>query len=119
MIEYHSFTTTNQERLNIMTTSEIDLRDCHITGSKTAAPFYDQKVRVIGSNKTGTTEMFGVLTGVTFNKAHPNDPLPSQIIVYMEGQQNTVFDATRSGIWISLVDEPKPAGRFKVGVTGS
>lgn len=82
---------------------EIDLRDTHLTGSKSAADFYEKLVRVYGSTKTGVAEMFGILTGITYTKSEASADLPSQIIVYMEGQQTTTFDATKSGIWISIV----------------
>lgn len=84
---------------------DVDLRDTTWTsGDQPVHVFYDQKVRVLGSTKTGYAEMFGVLTGVTYTKN--DEGKVTQIIVYMEGQQSSVFDATRSGVWINLVGTP-------------
>lgn len=71
---------------------EMDLRDAEGTNIVLAAPYYDKLVSVHGSTKGGTAVMLGVLTGVTF--------AGDSVIVYMEGQQITSFDSSKSGIWI-------------------
>ena len=83
---------------------ETDLRTTHTWGDASAAPFYNQLVRVNGSTKTGYVEMFGVLTGVTYSRLQNTGHEPTQVIVYMEGQQATTFDATQTAIWIALVN---------------
>ena len=84
---------------------EIDLRDAtSYSETATPTPYFDHLVRVIGSTKSGTVEMVGIITGVTFHKESGSGRL-LQVIVYMEGQQQTVFDATQSGVWICGLTE--------------
>ncbi len=76
----------------------VDLREAHLYGtSGSPYPYYNQLVRVVGSTNSGSAELFGVLTGVTYNK--DQDTKVFQIIVYMEGQQHTAFN-TKTGCWI-------------------
>ncbi len=71
---------------------EFDLRDAAGTNIPKAAPYFDKLVAVDGFTKNDTATMMGTLTGITF--------AGDALIVYMEGQQATTFDTTKSEVWI-------------------